>query len=219
MLAINLISKDIPPVKTSDTGTVVLDLMANYYVRHLPIVNNKDFLGLISEEEIYNYDEEEAIGSYRLSMARPFCYEHEHIFEVMQKMSTYHLTIVPVLNREGHYVGMVTMEDMLHYYASSYAFREPGSILVLETSRSNYSLGEIARIAESENVTILSSFLTLNPNSQHLHVTLKVNTTDLSHLVATFQRFEYNVSGSYSEEEYIDTLKERYDGLMAYLNV
>lgn len=219
MLAIKLISKEIEPIRTSDTGATALTLMSNYYVRHIPIVNNHDFLGLISEEDILDNNEDDPVGSYRLSMARPFCYEHEHIFEVMQKMSLFNLTVVPVLGTDLEYKGLITMEDMLHYYATSFAFKEQGSILILETTRSNYSLGEIARIAESEGVTILSSFLTQNPDSQNLYVTLKINTMDLSRIIATYQRFEYTVSGSFSEEDYVDTLKERYNGLMAYLNV
>ena len=83
----------------------------------------------------------------------------------------------------------------------------------------NYSLSEIARIAESENATILCSFLTHLEDSNALYVTLKVNVMDLSRLAAAFERFEYPVTGKFTEEDYEDTLKSRYESLLKYLEI
>ena len=49
MLAIELIADAIPPVHTSDTIQKVMDRMVEFRVRHLPIVNEDQFLGLVSE--------------------------------------------------------------------------------------------------------------------------------------------------------------------------
>ncbi len=219
MIASKLISDIVTPIKTSETGASVINHMAVYHVRHLPIVNNEQFLGLISEEEIYDNNIDEAIGSYRLSMVRPFCREDEHIFEIMQKMALYNLTLIPVLDEKDNYKGAIVQEDLLGYYADSFSFREPGSIMVIETTRRDYSLSEIARIAESEGASILSSFITVNPDSNNLMVTLKVNIMELSRLGQAFERFNYSVSGKFTKEDFEDSLKSRYDSLMRYLDV
>lgn len=44
MLAKELISDIILPLKTSDTGITALNWMEEFRVSHLPIVNNQDFL-------------------------------------------------------------------------------------------------------------------------------------------------------------------------------
>ena len=72
MTASDLISDLVSPAKTSDTGEELLTMMGVYHLRHLPIVNNKELLGVISEDEILSQDVDAAVGSYPLSMRRPF---------------------------------------------------------------------------------------------------------------------------------------------------
>ena len=54
MLARELVSDIISPLHTSDTAQKALSWMEIYKVSHLPIVNEKKFLGLISESDIYD---------------------------------------------------------------------------------------------------------------------------------------------------------------------
>jgi len=219
LIAKELISYEISALRTSDTGEEAITMMSIFHVKHLPIVNEVQFLGLISEDDILNHDLDEPIGSYSLGLARPFCYENEHIFEVMSKMAHGNLTVIPVVDAEDNYLGIIKMEDLVLYYAKSFSFSEPGSILVLSTSKPNYSLAEISRIVESENASILSTFLTASENSTEVQVTLKINKRDISSIISSFQRFDYEITASFSEYEYIDDLKDRYDALMSYLNV
>lgn len=219
MIAKELISQTVFPINTSDTGEEALQLMQVYHVRHLPIVNHEQLLGVVSEEDILIHNTVDAVGTYRLSFLRPFCFEHDHLFEVMAKMGRFHLTIVPVIDEEENYLGVVTMEDLLQYFASNFSFSEPGSILVIETARGNYSLAEIARIAEAEEIIILNSFVNAIPDTHRINVTLKLNRQNINAFKASLERFGYEVSATFSEAGFNDGLKERYDALMTYLNV
>lgn len=219
MTAKDLISYELSPLRSSDTGEESITMMSIFHVKHLPIVNDVQFLGLISEDDILNHDMDEPIGSYSLGLVRPFSYETEHIFEVMSKMANGNLTVIPVVDSDDNYVGLIKMEDLVLYYAKSFSFSEPGSILVLSTSKPNYSLAEISRIVESESAAILSSFLTATDESTEVQVTLKINKRDINSIIAAFQRFDYEITASFSEYEYIDDMKDRYDALMSYLNV
>lgn len=219
MVAKELISHAIPSLQTSDTGDEALAMMQVYHVHHLPIVNFELLLGVLSEEDILIHEVQDAIGSYRLSYVRPFCYENEHLFEVMTKMGRYQLTIIPVIDKNEKYLGVVTMENLLQYFANHFSFAEPGSIIILETTKGNYSLAEIARIAESEDVSILSSFINSIQDTNKIYITLKLNRQEIQSLKATYERFGYEVSASFSEIEHHDGLKERYDSLISYLNI
>jgi signal-transduction protein with cAMP-binding, CBS, and nucleotidyltransferase domain len=219
MIASELISDLLTPLMTSDTGEESLTLMSINHIKHLPIVNDKMLLGVISDEDILSNDLQEPIGSYNLSLSKAFVYENEHLFEIMSRMAASNLTTIPVIDFEENYLGLITQENLLQFYASSFSFTEPGSILVLETSKTQYSLAEISRIVESENGTILSSFLTSEPDSTSVLITLKINRQDINHIIKTFQRYDYLIKGSFTEKEYVDGLKERYDSLMSYLNV
>ncbi len=219
MIAKNLLSNIIAPLHKEDTGEQALSTMNIYHVKHLPIVDKKTLVSLVSEDDILNNDLDQPIKTYHLPMVSTICYESEHLFEVMQKMALNKLTVIPVIDKTNNFLGIITIEDLLHYFGSSYSFSEPGSIIILETDRQNYSLSEIARIAESEGILVISSFITANTDSTILYVTIKVNDFDISRLVNAFQRYDYTIFGSFTEEEYIDVLQERYDSLMNYLSI
>ncbi len=219
MIARDLLSQSLLPAHTSDTGEEALNMMQVYHVRHLPIVNHEQLLGVVSEEDILIHDTKEAIGTYRLSFLRPYSLESEHLFEVMTKMGRYQLTMIPVIDKNEIYLGVITMEDLLQYFATHFSFSDPGSIIVIETSKGNYSLAEIARIAESEDVSILSSFINNIPENNRMYITLKLNRQDITSFKASLERFGYDISATFSEVGYQDGLKERYDALMSYLNI
>lgn len=219
MIAANLLTDSLIPLRTSDTGDTALSVMNDCYVKHLPIVNNEELLGLVSEEDILDNDVSEPVGSYKLSLPHFKVQSADHLYEVMRLVAEYRLTVVPVTDEKGRYLGMISQEDLLNYFAAAGSFAEPGSIIVLEMHRRDYSLAEIARIAESENANILSSFISSGLDTSLIDVTLKVNSQQIHNLLATFDRFGYQIKASFNEGDISDTLKERYDSLMMYLNV
>ncbi len=219
MVAENLISSAVLPLRTSETGKMALASMENFNVRHLPIVNDHQLLGVISEDDILVHNINEPIGSYQLSLLNAFVEKNDHLYEVMRLLAEHQLTVVPVVDETGDYLGMVSLEDVLNYFAKTAAFSDSGSIIVLEFQQRNYSLAEIARLVEAENATILSTFVTSHPDSSIVEVTLKINRQDIHNILAAFERFGYVIKASFNEEEYLESLQERYDALMNYLNV
>lgn len=193
--------------------------MSDFHVRHLPIVNNNEILGVISEDDVYANNTEEPVGSYGLSIRKAFVKANDHIFELMSLMAEYDLTTVPVVDENDVYIGIITLEDLLHYYASSFSFKEPGSILVLKMNKQDYSLSEIARIIEMENATIIGTFISNIPETTNILVTLKINKQEIAPVVSTLQRYEYEIAGTYTESSYVHLLKDRYDMLVSYLNI
>lgn len=220
MKAIDLISKNVPSLKTSDTGGRGLRLMNEFHVSHLPIVNENQFLGLISEEDILNaHGEEDPIGSLPLSVLRPFIHDYEHLFEVLKVATEFKLTIVPVIDKEENYLGLITRDDLLNYFAIQTDILEPGGIIVLELGINDYNLSEIVRILESNHAKILCIFAGTNYDSTKMELTIKINQTELQPIISDLNRYNYVVKETFQEAEYFDNLKERYDSLMNYLNI
>jgi acetoin utilization protein AcuB len=219
MTAQTLISNDIVPLRTSNTGEEALGIMADFYVKHLPIVNHTQLLGVISEDDLLNYDPEDHIGAIDVSMSRLYVKTTDHLYDVMRTMALHQLSIIPVVDTEGNYQGLITLEDLLQAFASMGSFTEPGSIIVVETSKRGYSLSEIARIVESENASVLSSYISTPMDADTVEVAIKVNAQNINAILATFERFGYEIKASYREDEYADILRDRFDSFMAYLNV
>lgn len=220
MIAKNIMSNLVPPLKTSDTGDKALIWMHEFGVGQLPIVNNEAYLGLITEDDILDMSEPlTAIGSHELRLPRPMVNENDHIFEVIKKVIELKLSLIPVVDEKEHYLGVITQENIIQCFGELSSITDSGGILVLDMNMSDYSLVEIARIVESNNALILSSHIFTHTESSKVEVVLKVNVADLRNIIATFERFEYVVSGSFQESEYMDQLKDRYNALMNYLNI
>jgi len=219
MIAGNLYTKSIVPLRTSDTGREALSIMTEFNISHLPIVNNKQLLGLISEDDIINNNIDEAVGSYPLSQHKYYVTSQDHIYEVMRLLGEFQLSVIPVIDLEGNYLGLIFQDELLEFFSNTASFSEPGAIIVLEMNRRDYSLSEISRIVESENAAVLSAFVTTNLETGVIDVTLKINRQEIQNIIATFERFSYKVKASFQESLYNDTLKERYDLLMSYLNI
>ena len=219
MIAGKLVTDTIVPLRTSDTGETALGIMSDFYVRHLPIVNNEQLLGLISEDDILEHDVNEPVGSYELSIRRPQVKYNDHLYEIMRQLSEHQLTVIPVVDVEGNYVGMVTQEDVLNYFARLASFSDPGTILVLEVPSRDYSLAEICRLIEGEDTRVLSAFVSNNSDGTVLNVTLKLNRSYIQRVLATLDRFSYVVIASFNEQELYETLQDNYNSLMYYLDV
>jgi CBS domain-containing protein len=221
MLAKDLISDVIPALRTSDSGQKALHWMDIFRISHLPIVNNVDFLGLISDKDIYdNNMAEEPIGNHNLSLFSPFVTIDQHIYEVIELASQMNLSIVPVLDNDNKYMGVITLMDLLHYFADVSALKQPGGIIVLEMNNNDYSLTEIAQIVESNDAKILSLYLTSPINSTRMEVTLKINRKELTSIIQTFIRYNYIIKASFMDENDLNSLYEnRFDSFMKYLNI
>ena len=220
MIAEKLVSKNTVPLHVSDTGEEALGMMNDFRVRHLPVVDDQKLLGILSEEDILENDVESQVGSYPIHGEKVYVHTSDHLYDVLRLIGIHQVTVVPVLDSEEHYTGLITLEDLLHALAHLASFSEPGGVLVLEMLWHDYSMVEITRIVEAEDTRILSSFVSSDENDPtKVELTLKLNRQDLQRVIAALNRYGYDVKGTFTEKEYDDSLKERYELLMAYLNV
>jgi acetoin utilization protein AcuB len=221
MLAKDLISELIPSLKTSDPGQTALNWMEIFKISHLPIVNNQEFLGLISDTDIYDMNQpEEPIGNHALTLYKPFVTTEQHIFEVIGLAARLKLSVVPVLDSKNYYKGVITTSDLIRHIAGISSMDQPGGIIVLEVIERDYSMSQIAQIVESNNIRILSLYITSSPGSTMLEITLKVNSTDLVSVIKTFERYNYEIKTWVTDNDSMDRFyTERFDLLMKYLDI
>ncbi len=220
MFAKQLLTDDIIPLRTSDTGAYALNWMDENKVSHLPIVNEVEFLGLISDEDIFALNDfEEALGNHKLSLSSTFVYEDQHLFEIIKIFAEHKLTLLPVLDGQNRYLGSITSYSLTQDLAKMVAIDNPGGIIVLEVSDNDYSLSQIAQIIESNDAKVLSLCITSQPDSTKIKVAIKVNTKEIASILQTFNRYNYIITASYTDNDNVDDLKDRFDSFMNYLNI
>ncbi len=220
MIASELISDILVPLKTSDTVEMAISFMAEFKVSHIPVVNNTSYLALVCEDDLLSdVDLDSPVGNIKLALPRLMINDYQHIYDVIRMMSQHKLTLLPVVDADENYLGAISMESLTANIDKMAAINQPGAIIVLEMSQNDYSLSEIAQIIESNDARILSMYVTSKIDSTIMDVILKINRHDLTQIVSTFNRYNYTIKAYYGEEEDPGDLKDRFDSLMNYLNV
>lgn len=220
MIASELISYDIPPLKLSDSGEKALGWMEEFKVNDIPIVEAGEYIGLIHESDILDRDnQEDAISSYNIDFRKPFAHQNQHIFEIIGLIIKNDVDILPIVDQDEKYHGVITIKNVLKFFSKAISIANHGSIITLELNLHDYSLAEISKLVESDDAKILASFITSHPDSTKLEVTLKINKTEITRILHTFERFNYVVTASYNETEYEKDMQKRYDEFLRFLNM
>lgn len=214
-----IIAADVPVLATTDTVDKALGIMEENFLRMLPMVSEENYIALVTEKELMEIEDQDTeLGSLTALQQKPGISIAAHPLEAMRILDQFNLAILPVLDLEQKYLGSVTAESMLKYFSEHSGIENPGGIIVLEIEPRNYSLYQIARICENEDVTILSSQLYTNPAGV-MEVTLKTNRTSLDALVSSFERYEYKVIEVHGDPRSREDLMDKYKLLMTYLNM
>jgi len=190
-------------------------------VSHLPVVNELDYLGLISDTDIYDLnDPEQAVGNHKLSLIKPFVRIDQHIFDVISLAAKLKLSLIPVLDDHKHYKGAIISAELVEKLAEMSSFREPGGLIVLDILQNDYSLSQIAQIIESNNAKIMNLYISSPPDTTRMELTIKLNTNNLMPVIRTFERYEYEVTAWHGEDDDMDSFySDRFDSFMRYLDI
>lgn len=221
MFVKDLISETISPLSLSDTGFHALQSMDVFKVSHLPIVDHGQFIGLISEQEIFDLNDiNKPLSEYVLQLVKPYLFDYQHSFDAIEILSRLKLTAIPILTTDNEYLGVVTLADLLQNVSTLLATSTPGVVIELDVEPLNYSLSEIARIVEDTNTRILSCYLSERIQGISLSILLKIDRMDPSSVLQAFDRYGYTISNTFTQDGGVDekTMKN-YDALMRYLNI
>lgn len=220
MKAIDLISEEIPPLMHTDTAEKALNWMEEFKVSHLPVLKNGNFVGVVSESDLLDMmDTEKTLDALFQHLPRPYVLEGDHIYQVLAKISSAKLSVIPVLDNDEKYLGCTSVHHLMSLIANTGSIKEAGGILVIEVAATDYSMAQIAQIVESNDAKILSSYIMSSPDSTNIEVTLKINKLELDRIIRTFERYDYVIKATFQKSDYEEDLKFRFDALMNYLNL
>ncbi|MFN4081613.1 MAG: CBS domain-containing protein [Saprospiraceae bacterium] len=220
MTAREIADLELRPLTLTQTGRDAFHLMSDLRVRHLPVVDEGRLAGMLSEDDIFGNRLYDTLETLDFSQHAPIVVRaNDHVFEAFRLMAQHQLSAVPVLDDEDRYVGLITESDILRCIAELGAFSEQGALVVLRMPKRDYSLAQLARIVEEENAKILSVAVGSLSDPEYMSLTLKINRNDVSRIIASFERFGYEVLESYSALEFDEPMRERYQSFMRYLEV
>ena len=222
MLAVDLVNTLVPPLKKEDTIQRALDWMGQFRLSQLPVVKDGFYLGLVNENMLYDANKPEMlIGELNLLYSEIYVSDDTHFYDVIKVAADSEIQIVAVVSKQDKsFKGIITLKDTAMSLARVYATQNPGATFVLQMSYLDYSLAEISRLIEENGAKVLSSFVETNPqNQQELRLTIKLNSQEISHVIATLERFGYHVIAKFEESQSDEWTKDRLDMFFKILDI
>ncbi len=220
MLTKDLINNNIPRLQLQDSVGKALQLINDFRISHLPVVSDETFLGLISEDDLLDAEDEklpiEVLQNNFLQAAVP---DNVHFLNAVSSSIQFDTTVVPIVSNADEYAGAITTSDLLKTLGNFSGADEIGGLIVLEMERTQFAISEISRIVESNDCTILHLNTTVHPLTGLLTVTLHINKREIASVIATFERYEYSVVYSFGNEKFENEIGSNYQNLMNYLDI
>ena len=221
MLVKEIISDTIPTVNLNNTIEELINWMELFKVSHLPVVDDKLFLGLVSDTDLYNCDNiKHTLFKEKIILKKIFVYEYYHIYESVEKIVVENVTLLPVVDTKNNFLGSIDLPSVITALSELTSVGKIGSIVVLEMPVIDYTLSQIAQIAENNNIIILSSYIRYCSDFNKIQLTLKLNKTEIEDMKRSLERYNYNIVYVFKESQVMDEMyQERLDELLRYMNI
>ena len=220
MLTVELINNNIPQLQLQDSVHKALQLINDFRLTHLPVVSDEKYLGLISEDDLLDAkNDKQPIEFLQDEFTNVFVIENEHFLKAVNISNQYNSNIVPVISEERELMGVITSSDLLRAIGNFSGADEIGGIIVLEMERSQFAISEISRIIESNDATIHHLNTITQQETGMLTVTIHINKREIAAIVATFERYDYEVIYYFGNEQFENEIHSNYRHLMNYLDI
>ena len=211
----------VPVLRPSDTVQFAIDRMLESRLFDLPVIDDEGlYLGLVGYEVLEACDDpSDALLVSRAQWQQLSVQAEDAVLRLLNGMQQDQLTVMPVVDEQGLYLHAVQIHDLVRWMADQSMLSQPGGLITLLLNSNNYSLSEIARIAESNNASIVHLRISEAEEKEQMLVHLKFNLVDLTYVMATFERFGYHIVAFHHQSHLEDFYTERYDALMRYLDI
>lgn len=219
MLNREIINPSIPVLRVEDRVAQALNLMDELKLTELPVIENDTYLGISFDSDLLNEDENQSLSEVSSRFSPVFVNASGHFLKAVQLAVEYQLSIIPVVEADKHYVGAIGVVELLQHLARFTGSSEPGGLIVLEMDNRNFSFSELSKLVETNDARITHLNCQQDPTTDMTVVTIKVNKMEISDIIATFQRYEYQIKYYFGEELFENELRSNYQNLMNYLNI
>ena len=207
------------PLRKTDTVAAAIDFMAEQGVTELPILDKTG---------VYNYARMMLLasvkGTSKLEDVVPFnphapkVLESQHLYEIIPVFSSAELQILAVVNENQEFIGMIDQKNLHKRISQSLTYRGLGAVISVLSHDKDFAPSQIMRLVEENGAKVLGMMVEHSENHELL-ISLKLNTTLVKGIVATFQRFNYKVVGCYLAEDMNSGQEKEYDSVLKFFDI
>jgi len=213
----NLIEPSLFPLKSTDTIEFALETLLAYKLAALPVVEGDKMLGFIESFAIADEFSELSIAECMVQQPAWIVNENYYFEEAVNRFGEFGASCLAIVDNDQQFSGIISPHRVLNFLSNSYSNKAEGCIICLEMPSKNYSLNELSRIIESNDAKILGVSIFTLPENQNIHVSLKLNTTYSERIIATLQRYGFNIFASFYDKQNESDFENRYQSLLKYM--
>jgi len=193
--------------------------MEDYDIQHLPLVKEEYFVGLVNKEDVLNLDTDQTLIHLADQITRVGILGSMHFTAALNLFSKNELTLLPVLNEQQECTGVILQKNLNDLLAKFLGVDHPGAIIVVSVSPYQYSLAELSRLVETNNAQISQLNTNFDEATGALIITIKLNKEEADLIIATLQRYNYQVLHYFGNTIMHNDIEDHYHHLMNYLDV
>lgn len=222
MLVSEALNTSMRVLSGQDTVGEALQHMTEQEAGRLPVVNSSTgrLMGQVTKAMLENLENKSA-RLVDMELEEPYkIFNKEHLFQAIRMMLQHELQILPVVNNDWEFQGIIRKQQVLESLSSMLNLTEFGSVITVELSESDFTLSEIVRLIEAEGGRILGITVeTPNARNQAYEISIKLNLQDVSRVASALRRYGYSIlTEAESESRNID-LATRADELLKYIDM
>ncbi|MFZ0447729.1 MAG: CBS and ACT domain-containing protein [Desulfatiglandaceae bacterium] len=187
----NWMSPEVVTVKEDTPVIEVIRILSEHDIRHLPVTRNGQLVGMITERDVKEaspskvstMNDKELYFLLAEMKARdvmtpdPITIRSDQTMEVAAvKMLEHKITGIPVVNREGELVGIISQGDVFRVLISITGIYQGGVQFAFNLEDRSGSIKEAANVIREEGgqiVSILSSTDTADEGFRHVFIRIK----------------------------------------------
>jgi acetoin utilization protein AcuB len=219
MQAGELISEQYAPLRRTDTVSAALELMNACGTADLPVVENHQLLGYARAADIFAEDPDATLAAVLEFPAYPaHAITHQHLYEIVPVFAALQTTTLAVTDADHRYIGMIDLRHLNEVISRTLTYKGVGSIIELEIGQRDFSPAELTRLVEMNDCKVVGMVVN-ELESGNLQVFIKLNTTALRAVIATFERFNYRIVNTFLREDINNGDDERFRAFLKFLDI
>lgn len=214
MLMLSHLNNDLPVLRLTDSVAKASKTIRAQGVNALAVVENKDFIGLVSSEILSQaFSPEQTLADLRNHFSTFRMEEEEDVLASLPWFDEPTLDVIAITNGEGYFRGYLTKNEVGNLLLNSGLENKNGGIIRIPFQASRDSLSTIIRIIEEENGFVVRSFF------QEPNVVLQVQTEAFGKIISNLERHGIFIEKAFVFGEQLEIDQDRFDHLMRFIDL
>jgi len=215
----DLLNEALVALRKTDTVSAARSFMAEQGVTELPVLDKLD---------LYNYARTVLLtdvpGDTKLEEIIPYnphaprVSMDAHLYEIVPVFAANDLQVLAVFNQKNEFTGIVDQKSIHKNISQSLTYKGIGAVVVLEVKPNDFAPSHIARMVEENGAKVLGMMVD-NTEENSLRINLKLNTTRVKNIVATFNRFGMKVTGCFMAEDFDNGSEREFESVLRFFDI